>query len=100
MDLMTLALSKKFTSDAIAEAVLNGVQGKSAYEIAVDNGFLGTEKEWLESLQGKTPYIGENNNWFIGGVDTGILAVPNLEEYYHKADLVALTEEEILEICK
>lgn len=26
--------------------------GKSAYEIAVDNGFVGTEKEWLESLKG------------------------------------------------
>ena len=25
-------------------------QGKSAYEIAVDNGFVGTEQEWLESL--------------------------------------------------
>lgn len=28
-------------------------QGKSAYEIAVDNGFVGTEQEWLESLKGK-----------------------------------------------
>lgn len=27
--------------------------GKSAYEIAVQNGFVGTEKEWLESLKGK-----------------------------------------------
>lgn len=27
-------------------------RGKSAYEIAVDNGFTGTETEWLESLQG------------------------------------------------
>lgn len=30
-----------------------GVQGKSAYEIAVANGFVGTEAEWLESLKGK-----------------------------------------------
>jgi len=29
-----------------------GPQGKSAYEIAVDNGFAGTESEWLESLKG------------------------------------------------
>ncbi len=28
-------------------------QGKSAYEIAVDNGFVGTEQEWLDSLKGK-----------------------------------------------
>lgn len=30
-----------------------GVEGKSAYEVAVDNGFEGTEEEWLESLKGK-----------------------------------------------
>ena len=28
-----------------------GDPGKSAYEIAVDNGFIGTEQEWLDSLQ-------------------------------------------------
>lgn len=30
-----------------------GVQGKSAYEIAVANGFEGTEEEWLASLKGE-----------------------------------------------
>jgi hypothetical protein len=29
-----------------------GRAGKSAYQIAVDNGFVGTEAEWLASLQG------------------------------------------------
>lgn len=29
-----------------------GEPGKSAYEIAVENGFEGTESEWLESLKG------------------------------------------------
>ena len=29
-----------------------GGTGKSAYQIAVDNGFVGTESEWLESLKG------------------------------------------------
>lgn len=29
-----------------------GADGKSAYEIAVENGFVGTEVEWLASLQG------------------------------------------------
>lgn len=29
-----------------------GEDGKSAYQIAVENGFEGTEEEWLESLQG------------------------------------------------
>ena len=30
-----------------------GADGKSAFEIAVENGFVGTEVEWLESLKGK-----------------------------------------------
>ena len=30
-----------------------GADGKSAFEIAVENGFVGTEAEWLESLKGK-----------------------------------------------
>ena len=32
---------------------LESLRGKSAYELAVENGFKGTEIEWLESLQGK-----------------------------------------------
>lgn len=39
------------------------IYGKSAYEIAVKNGFEGTEEEWLESLKGepgKTPIKGED----------------------------------------
>lgn len=31
----------------------DGDDGKSAYEIAVDNGFVGTEEQWLESLKGQ-----------------------------------------------
>lgn len=30
----------------------NGDNGKSAYELALQNGYLGTEEEWLESLKG------------------------------------------------
>ena len=30
----------------------DGTDGKSAYEIAVDEGYIGTESEWLESLKG------------------------------------------------
>ena len=59
----------------------SGTAGKSAYEIAVDNGFVGTETEWLESLKGAdgadgvTPHIDSTTkNWHIGAVDTGILA--------------------------
>ena len=31
---------------------VDGNDGQSAYELAVDNGYTGTEKEWLESLKG------------------------------------------------
>lgn len=32
---------------------LRGVSGKSAYEVALDNGFIGNENEWLVSLKGE-----------------------------------------------
>lgn len=35
------------------------IQGKSAYEIALLNGFEGTEKEWLASLKGEQGEQGE-----------------------------------------
>ncbi|WP_233138358.1 hypothetical protein [Fibrobacter sp. UWB2] len=38
----------------------SGTNGKSAYEIAKDNGFTGTEKEWLESLKGADGKNGTN----------------------------------------
>ena len=31
---------------------IQGVDGKSAYEVAISNGFVGTEIEWLLSLKG------------------------------------------------
>lgn len=59
----------------------NGRDGDSAYQIAVNNGFVGTEVEWLESLRGEngiSPHIGENGNWFIGEIDTNISAQPSI----------------------
>lgn len=32
----------------------NGTDGKSAYEIAVEHGFVGTEADWMDSLKAKT----------------------------------------------
>lgn len=32
---------------------IEGAEGKSAYEVAVENGYEGTEEEWLESLKGE-----------------------------------------------
>lgn len=33
-----------------------GDPGESAYQIAVDHGFIGTEQEWLDSLKGTCEY--------------------------------------------
>lgn len=37
-----------------------GPPGKSAYEVAVDNGFVGTEPQWLASLKGDPGADGED----------------------------------------
>ena len=49
---------------------------------------------------GATPEIGANGHWFINGVDTGVVAAPDLSSYYSEANLLPLTVEEIDEICK
>ena len=99
MDLKLYAFLKNYVKQSI-ENIEGFEKGKSAYEIALDNGFQGTEEEWLVSLQGESPYIGENGHWFIGVVDTGVVAEPDLDGYYSEENFVALTTEEILEICK
>jgi hypothetical protein len=46
---------------------VDGINGKSAYEVAVDNGFVGTEEQWLDSLIGNSAY----EEWVAnGGVGT------------------------------
>lgn len=57
----------------IAYLNANGATGKSAYEVAVDNGFVGTESDWLLSLEGADGTNGTN------GAD-GARALTNL--YY------------------
>lgn len=83
IDVVTLALAKKYTKESLAgagalkgekgdpftyddftpEQLLalkgqNGIDGKSAYQLAVDGGFVGTEAEWIASLKGETGSIG------------------------------------------
>ena len=74
------------TDTGTKAAGVDGLNGLSAYELAVKNGFEGTVDEWLDSLKGAdgkdgedgadglTPYIGDNGNWWIGETDTGINA--------------------------
>ena len=57
---------------------INGTDGKSAYIIAVEHGFTGTENEWLQSLKG------------ADGRD-GI--TPDMLNYATKADIAELQEQ-------
>ena len=47
----------------------DGKDGESAYEIAVRNGFEGTETEWLESLKGETGATGSAGKDGTDGTD-------------------------------
>ena len=83
IDVVTLALAKKYTKESLAGAGANkgekgdpftyddftpeqllalkgenGIDGKSAYQLAVEKGFVGTEAEWVASLKGETGPIG------------------------------------------
>jgi hypothetical protein len=98
MDITSYILAKKYVDAALSNA--GALKGESAYDIAVKNGFEGTEFEWLKSLEGITPHIGENGHWFLGDQDMGVTAAPDLSGYLSEANLIALSQDEILEICK
>lgn len=55
----TIAVEVPITESATIIEVLSsapGPKGDSAYEVALDNGFVGTEAQWLESLKAKVSY--------------------------------------------
>lgn len=58
-----------------------GPQGLSAYEVAVENGFVGTEEEWLASLVGPPGESGGSGNLEAG---PGISITPGTEPGYTK----------------
>lgn len=66
---------------AIEEAG-KGADGKSAYEIAVEHGYVGTEEEWLESLKGKD----------------GI--TPDMSEYPKTSEVTTIIEREIAPVAE
>ena len=69
------SLQEKYDNGELGGGGGSGTAGKSAYEIAVDNGFVGTETEWLESLKGVD---GTDGTTFIPSVSaTGDLSWSN-----------------------
>ena len=83
MDISSFILSKRYIEDSLEGA--GALVGKSAYEIACENGFFGTPVAWLKSLKGDTPEIGPNGTWVIGDKDTGVVASPSLAGYATEA---------------
>lgn len=51
VDTYTITLTDDSTFVYTVTNGRDGIDGKSAYELAVENGFEGTEEEWLESLR-------------------------------------------------
>jgi len=49
----------------------NGVNGQSAYQIAVANGYVGTESQWLASLQGPQGPAGANGTGSVVSITAG-----------------------------
>lgn len=91
MDLKLYALLRGYVKETVEGA--GAIKGKSNYEIAVEQGFKGSESEWLRSLQGTSPSIGKNGNWFIGDVDTGVIASPDLVGYAKQEDIAKAIQE-------
>lgn len=60
----------------------HGLDGKSAYEIAVEHGYVGTEEEWLASLHGKD----------------GI--TPDMSEYPKTTEVTTIIEREIAPVAE
>ena len=73
---MQTALDGKATPADIASAISAlpegpaGADGASAYEVAVQNGFVGTEAQWLESLVGPEGPKGDPGSGGAGGGPT------------------------------
>lgn len=57
-----------------------GKDGKSAYEIAVDHGFVGSEEDWLKSLHGKDGTGGSPSAGTSGDSSLSIEAISQLIE--------------------
>lgn len=59
----------------VDDAVIEG--GKSAYEVAVDNGYVGTEAQWLLSLKGTNGINGTNGTNGTNGKSAYQIALDN-----------------------
>jgi len=93
LKIKSASLDLKFTSAYEKEL---GGRGYSAYEIAVINGYIGTEEEWLDSLvgppgpEGKQGPKGEKGD--PGTTDHALLTNRDLENQHPISSITGLTE--------
>lgn len=71
---------EKGIADAHAIVAKPGKDGKSAYQVAVDNGFEGSESEWLASLKGAKGDKGDTGAKGAKG-DKGDTGFPTEEQW-------------------
>lgn len=48
----------------------------------------------VPAIQGKSPYVGHNNNWFVGNKDTGARAVSGIEETVTGTSFISVKDSE------
>lgn len=48
----------------------------------------------VPAIQGKSPYVGHNNNWFVGSKDTGARAVSGIEETVTGTSFISVKDSE------
>lgn len=67
------AVTKQYVDDAVGNVALTpGRDGKSAYQIALEHGFEGSEEEWLASLKGEDGVIGKDGEPGEDGVSPSV----------------------------
>lgn len=105
--------TKEYVEDtAIGGGAIKGAPCQIASTELVEGGtkvtfkwILNDESERTESIivkdgeEGATPEIGANGNWYIGGVDTGVVAAPDLAGFYNEDNFIPLTDAEIDQLC-
>ena len=64
---------------------VGGLNGKSAYEVALDNGFSGTQEEWLQSISGNQKIVVNVSS------NTTMSAVQNKDYIYLVSNSATLT---------
>ena len=85
-----LPAAGNITGNEVVEAVQDGVNvkftlaqllvaGKSAYDIAIEEGFIGSELDWLKSLVGSSAYDIAIKNGFVGTQSDWLLTLVGLK---------------------